>query len=85
MEKFRLLSDVYNDTEEIDLPAEMLLLGIEEPSNFDHAVKDIEWQKAMRVEMDAIEKNKTWVLTDLPPGRKPITLKWIYKLKKNTE
>lgn len=39
----------------------------------------------MKVEIKAIEKNKTWILTDLPPGRKTISLKWIYKLKKNTE
>lgn len=84
-DKFRLLSDVYNDTEKIDLPEEMMLLGVEEPSSFDQAVKDTEWKNAIRVEMEAIEKNKTWVLTDLPRGRKPITLKWIYKLKKNTE
>lgn len=83
--KFRLLTDVYNDTEEIELPDDMLLLGIEEPANFEQAVKEPEWQKAMQVEMDAIEKNKTWVLTDLPPGRKAISLKWVYKLKKNTD
>lgn len=39
----------------------------------------------MQAEMDAIERNKTWVLTDLPPGRKTISLKWVYKLKKNTD
>lgn len=60
-------------------------MGIEEPGNFKDAVKEPEWKKAMQVEMDAIEKNKTWVLTDLPPGRKAISLKWVYKLKKNTE
>nr|GEY63172.1 hypothetical protein [Tanacetum cinerariifolium] len=35
------------------------------------------------VELDAIEKNQTWSLVDLPIGRKPIGLKWVYKLKQD--
>ena len=81
---FRLLSDVYNDTEEMELTDELLLLGIEEPNNYEQDEKEIDWKKEMQAEMDAIKKNKTWVLTDLPPGRKPIILKWVYKPKKNT-
>lgn len=34
--------------------------------------------------MEAIEKNKTWVLTEFPQGWKVISLKWVYKLKKYT-
>ena len=83
--RFRLISDIYNDTQEAELPDELLFLSLEEPGNFKDAVKEPEWKKAMQVKMDAIEKNKTWVLTDLPPRRKPISLKWVYKLKKNTE
>ena len=67
------------------LTDELLLLRIEEPNNYDQDEKEIDWKKAMQAEMDAIEKNRTWVLTDLPHGRKPIILKWVYKLKKNTE
>lgn len=39
----------------------------------------------MQVEMDAIEKNKTLLLTDLSVGRKAIQLEWVYKLKRDTE
>ncbi|XP_071709316.1 uncharacterized mitochondrial protein AtMg00820-like [Rutidosis leptorrhynchoides] len=35
----------------------------------------------MNSEMEALYRNKTWVLTDLPPNRKPIGNKWIYKIK----
>lgn len=28
-----------------------------------------------------MEKNKTWILTKLPPNRNPITSKWVFKVK----
>lgn len=37
----------------------------------------------MKQEMDAVEKNNTWKLSELPPGHKAIGLKWIYKLKRD--
>ena len=30
-----------------------------------------------------MEKNKTWELIDLPANHCPITLKWVFKLKKD--
>jgi hypothetical protein len=35
----------------------------------------------MKTEMDAVEKNRTWELADLPRGHHVITLKWVFKLK----
>jgi hypothetical protein len=29
--------------------------------------------------MDSIEENGTWSLVNLPPGRKPIRVKWVFK------
>jgi hypothetical protein len=37
----------------------------------------------MQQEMDPIEYNRTWELVDLPASHRPITLKWVFKLKKN--
>jgi hypothetical protein len=37
----------------------------------------------MEEELCAIEENGTWTLTDLPPGRKAIGLKWVFKVKKD--
>ena len=34
-------------------------------------------------EMKAIEENKTWQLIDPPPGYRPISLKWVYKVKRD--
>lgn len=36
-------------------------------------------------EIDAIEKNKTWELLDLPEGKDCIGVKWIYKKKLNVD
>ncbi|KAD7476990.1 hypothetical protein E3N88_00126 [Mikania micrantha] len=35
----------------------------------------------MNDEMEALNRNGTWILSDLPVGRKPIGCKWIYKVK----
>jgi hypothetical protein len=37
----------------------------------------------MQSEMDAVEKNRTWELADLPRGYRAITLKWVFKLKRD--
>ena len=37
----------------------------------------------MLEEMRAIEENKTWQLVDPPPGCRPISLKWVYKVKRD--
>ena len=33
--------------------------------------------------MKAIEENKTWQLVDPPLGCRPISLKWVYKVKRD--
>jgi hypothetical protein len=37
----------------------------------------------MQSEMDAVEKNCTWELADLPHGHSAITLNWVFKLKRD--
>jgi hypothetical protein len=37
----------------------------------------------MQLEMDAVEQNRTWELADLPTGHRAITLKWVFKLKRD--
>ena len=37
----------------------------------------------MQLEFDAIMKNGTWSLVDLPVGKKAIGTKWVFKLKRN--
>ena len=35
----------------------------------------------MQQELTALEQNHTWTLTNLPPGKKALTSKWVYKTK----
>lgn len=37
----------------------------------------------MQKEMDSVEQNKTWELANLLVGQRAITLKWVFKQKKN--
>ncbi|KAJ0838020.1 putative RNA-directed DNA polymerase [Helianthus annuus] len=52
-----------------------------EPSTYEEAVGDPRWVEAMNKEMDALFRNNTWILTDLPQGRKAIGCKWVYRVK----
>ncbi|GAU51028.1 hypothetical protein TSUD_291040 [Trifolium subterraneum] len=55
----------------------------EDPIKFEDAEKSQTWRAAMENEIDSIERNNTWELTDLPKGAKVIGVKWIYKTKLN--
>jgi hypothetical protein len=54
-----------------------------EPQSFAEAERHAAWRAAMQSEMDAVEKNRTWELADLPRGHSTITLKWVFKLKRD--
>ncbi|KAL8157797.1 hypothetical protein AgCh_002489 [Apium graveolens] len=53
--------------------------------DYSQAVKELAWREAMQSEIDLIEKNNTWILTDLPHGHKAIRLKWVFKIKKDMD
>jgi len=61
----------------------MIILTEDDPSTFEETVKSNKWRDAMNKEIEAIESNKTWVLTTLPEGVKSIGVKWIFKTKLN--
>lgn len=52
-----------------------------EPTSYAHAIQFPEWVKAMDLELTALEQNHTWTVTTLPPDKKALTSKWVYKTK----
>lgn len=60
----------------------------EEPSSYQEAVQGHQkeqWLRAMDSEITSLKENKTWVLQELPPSRKAIPCKWVYKIKRNPD
>lgn len=52
-----------------------------EPSSYEIAASDPKWQQAMFSELQALIDNNTWTLVPLPPGKRPIGCKWVYRIK----
>ena len=77
--------EVYSDdaiTSDGDL-VHFALIAEAEPVGYEEAMKEEKWKKAMIEKLSAIERTKTWELTDLPHNKKSIDLKWVFKLKLN--
>ncbi|RVW34168.1 Retrovirus-related Pol polyprotein from transposon TNT 1-94 [Vitis vinifera] len=51
------------------------------PNTIQEALKISEWKKTVQDEIDALEKNGTWTITDLPVGKRPVGCKWIFTIK----
>ncbi|WJZ92889.1 hypothetical protein VitviT2T_011862 [Vitis vinifera] len=73
--KMRPLSDVY----------ERCNLVHAEPTCYTEAARFLEWIEAMKAEIDAIERNGTWKLTELPEAKNAIGVKWVFRTKFNSD
>jgi hypothetical protein len=51
------------------------------PHDWQIAMKDPKWRTAMFEEMEALDKNNTWILGTLPPGKKTVGCKWVFTVK----
>lgn len=52
-----------------------------EPTSYKEAKEDQHWVDAMKVEYNALMKNKTWRLVELPKEKEAIGCKWIFRMK----
>src|SRR6266403_2270918 len=56
----------------------------QDPLTFQEAMRSSfanDWRDACQYEIDALAKNGTWMLTDLPVGQKAVRSKWVFKRK----
>lgn len=53
---------------------------IDEPQHYQEPVKFLKWRKAMKLELDALQSNKTWILIPLPQNKYAIGCKWVFKV-----
>jgi hypothetical protein len=56
-----------------------------EPITYADAMKDSRWREAMQSEIRSLETNGTWTVTELPPGKKALGCKWVYKIKHKSD
>ena len=51
------------------------------PSTVQEALSNPKWSQAIKVEMEALEKSKTWALVPLPKGKKTVGCRWVFSIK----
>ena len=56
-----------------------------ESETYSEAAGEAVWQKAMKDELEMIEKNDTWELVDRPSEKPVIGVKWVFKTKLNLD
>jgi hypothetical protein len=87
--RYRTVDDILDDqammsgSVQHNIDVELHLTHTGKPCSLTEIEGDAAWCIAMQQEMDSIENNHTWELVDLPTSHCPITLKWVFKLKKN--
>ncbi|KAJ4737614.1 Transposon Ty1-H Gag-Pol polyprotein [Rhynchospora pubera] len=55
------------------------------PKCWQDAKKDPKWKAAMQEELGALDKNKTWEIVSLPPGKKAVGCRWVFTVKQTPE
>lgn len=73
----------YFTVEDFIVECEALTVALE-PKSHEEAMQSPEsnkWKEAEIAEINNLKNNNTYILVDLPPGRKAIGVKWVYKIK----
>ena len=57
-----------------------------EPRTYDEAINSVDrdkWLEAIRLELQSLRRLGTYRVVELPSGRRPITAKWVFKIKRD--
>ena len=68
-----------------DFHCYIALTTLHEPHSYREASFNPLWQVAMTEELDALSRNHTWDLVDLPPDKSVVGCKWIFKVKTRSD
>jgi hypothetical protein len=66
-------------------PSAFTATALSEPASYHDAILHPEWQHVMVEEIAALEQTGTWDLVPCPPRVRPITCKWVYKIKTRSD
>ena len=55
--------------------------SVQVPKSIEEALKDSGWRRAVSDEISALNKNRTWEISELPPGKKLVGSKWLFTIK----
>jgi hypothetical protein len=85
--RYRTVTNIIGNESSPDLAPRLFtqlhLTHAGEPTTYAEAKGDPTWEAAMKQELESMEKNRTWELVNLPTDHRPISLKWVFKLKKD--
>lgn len=56
-----------------------------EPIHYKDAIEDEHWRDAVTDEIVALEDRDTWTVETLPPGKKALSCRWVFRLKYNAD
>ena len=51
------------------------------PTSVEETLQDLKWVQVMKEQMEALLKNKTWILVSLPECHKIVGCKWVFSIK----
>ena len=83
--RIKTIAQLYEETNPIPPLVDECMVSTDEPMNYEEASREEAWKKAMIEEMQDIDRSNTWELVPPPIRCKPIGLKWIFKLKRNSD
>ena len=72
---------LYDFAANVELEASDSSPELQPELTFAQVSNDPLWRAAMQAEMDSIHSNRTWTLVDLPPHKRAISSKWVFKVK----